>query len=715
MCSRLYLRSFLRFESWTTTHARSFLLAGMALPIVATPAVAQGVSELPEIVVEGATLEAPPAKPKKTTSGGPAASQAPSAAAASTGDGEAQASAGIENGVPASEIGSAVSVVTGAQLRAQQIRHAADALQSLPGVSVNRQGTFNNLTVVRIRGAESNHSLVLIDGVEVNSASTDGFFDFSNLGADEIEQIEVIRGPQGGLYGTGAIGGVVNIITKSGKGPLTVSGRGEAGAFGARDGALQISGGDDDLYGSVTVQGRTTDGFNISPVGDEHDGGRLSTFAFRGGVALLDNLILDGTLRFSKNDGDRDGFDGNLNGLSVPSDEPSVFTNRLWVGRLQATLDTFDGNWTHKLHLSGTETDAQDTTINTAGSTFTHSVGDATKFGYTSTYRLETTGLPGVRHYFTGLVERERQRFEQPTDPSAVDRERHTTSFAGEVRGEYLDTLFLTGNIRHDDNDFVEDFTTWRTTGSLKLPQTPFRLHASAGTGVKYPSLSEQYGTFASFLPNPDLTPEEAFGWDAGVETTLLPGRAILDVTYFDTELTNEIDFQGVFVGPDFFFQPFNREGTSTRRGIELAGRYFVGGGLTLGAAYTYLDSKDDSGNEEIRRAPHTGRFDIEYSFDGGRGNLNAAAIYNGNMLDNAFDAGPPFDSYSVVLDEYWLVNVAASYELSPGLELYGRIENLLDENYQQVFGYETAGIAAYAGMRFSVSEQVTPSRLTGN
>ncbi len=690
------------------------VMASAAFPLMSAAASAQDEIELPPIIVEGATLEAPPAK-KKTKTKGPAASQ--SQAAAETGDagggGEAE-STGVAEGVPLDEIGSAVTVVTGAQLRAQQIRHAADALQSLPGVSVSGQGTPNNLTVVRIRGAESNHTLVLIDGVEVNSASTDGFFDFSSLDADEIEQIEVLRGPQGGLYGTGAIGGVVNIITKSGKGPLTFRARGEGGAFGTRDGALQLSGGNDDLYGSVTLQGRTTDGFNISTSGGEKDGGKLSTFAFRGGATLIDNLKLDGTLRMSTNRADRDaGFGGVLNGFSVPADDDSYLTNRLWVGRLQATLDTFDGTWTHKVHLSGTETDTQDTNVSAFGSVLTHNVGDAVKFGYTSTYRLETPGLPGVRHYFTGLIERERQRFEQPTDPTALDRERHTTSYVGEVRGEYFDTLFLTANVRHDDNDFVEDFTTWRTTGSLKVPQTPFRLHASAGTGVKYPSLSEQYGSFFGFLPNPDLTPEEAFGWDGGVETTILPGRATLDVTYFDTELTNEIDFRTIFDDDGLFFQPFNREGQSERHGIEVAARYYVGGGLTLGTAYTYLDSKDDAGREEVRRAPHTGRIDANYVFDAGRGNLNIAAIYNGTMLDTAFNFVNP-DLDRVTLDEYWLVNVAASYELSPRVALYGRVENLLDQDYQQVFGYETAGIAAYAGLRFSYEEQASRAWANG-
>jgi hypothetical protein len=176
----------------------------------------------------------------------------------------------------------------------------------------------------------------------------------------------------------------------------------------------------------VTVQGRTSDGFNIATTGNEDDGGRLSTFAFRGGAAILDNLKLDGTLRMSSNRGDRDaGFGGTLNGFSVPIDDESFFTNRLWVGRLQATLDTLDGHWTHKLHLSGSETDTKDTDVSAFGSVLTQNVGQATKYGYTSTYRLESPGLPGVRHFFTGLVERERQAFEQPTIHGARSRAPH--------------------------------------------------------------------------------------------------------------------------------------------------------------------------------------------------------------------------------------------------------------------------------------------------
>jgi vitamin B12 transporter len=133
-----------------------------------------------------------------------------------------------------------------------------------------------------------------------------------------------------------------------------------------------------------------------------------------------------------------------------------------------------------------------------------------------------------------------------------------------------------------------------------------------------------------------------------------------------------------------------------------VAGRYLVLPGLTLGAAYTWLDAIDDTGREEIRRPPHSGRIDLNYAFDQGRANVSVAAIYNGTMKDTAFEAAFPFGSQVVSLDDYWLVTAAASYRLQPGVEIFGRVENLLDEKYQEVFGYNTAGIAAYAGMRFT-------------
>lgn len=672
---------------------------------------------LPPIIIEGAALAKPKASSGRKPSGAsqPASPSAPPAGTAEgqpgtpdvgtpgggepgVGGGVSDAADEITEGVPADRVGTSVSVITKADLQRRQIRHVADALRSLPGVHVSTQGTGSSLSVVRIRGAESNHTLVLIDGVEVNPGGGDGLFDFSTLTTDDIERIEVLRGPQSGLYGSGAIGGVVNIITRAGKGPMTIRAKAEAGSFGTTNGSLQVAGGSERAHGAITLSGHRFDGFNISRFGAEDDGGRIATLSMAGGVMVADGLKIDGTLRVARNTGDRDAFSGRDGSLLIPSDDTSEFETRLWVGRLQATLDSFDGRWQQKVYVNRAVTDSADRD-ELFGSTITHSTN--TKYGYLSSLRLDTPAVARVRHYLTGLVEHEEEGFAQPTFEQR-DRRRERNSLVGEIRGEYLDTLFLSGSLRQDNNDVFEDFTTWRTSAALKVPETPFRLHASYGTGVKYPSFSEQFGFFFGFTPNPNLKPEQSEGWDAGVETQLLGGRALVDVTYFDTTLQNEIDT--AFVPPGIF-TAFNREGESQRRGIEVAGRLLLGQGLSLGLSYTWLDAIEDDGSQEIRRPPHAGRVDVNYAFAGGRGNINLATVYNGEMKDIAFNA-LTFSQVEVDLDAYWLVTAAASYEVSPGIELFGRVENLFDTRYEEVFGFQAAGAAAYAGVRLTYGDR---------
>ena len=244
-------------------------------------------------------------------------------------------------GIPLDRVGSAVSVVTAKDLERQQVRSSHEALRSLPGVSVSQSGGPGNLTSVRIRGAESRHTLVVIDGVEVNSA-TDGTFDFSNLSAADIERIEVLRGPQSALYGSGAVGGVVSITTKSGRGPLSLVLTNEVGTQRSTATTARLSGGTDTDWGSLIVHRRDTDGFNISVAGNEADGSTVNSFAFRGGLALSSNFKIETTLREHNTRAQFDDGSGLFKGFSVPADAPSVGDARLRVGSLQATLKLFD-------------------------------------------------------------------------------------------------------------------------------------------------------------------------------------------------------------------------------------------------------------------------------------------------------------------------------------------------------------------------------------
>ncbi len=683
-------------------------------------------AELPPVVVQGATLEAkhprparasgpasddgePPAKAKKpkkpaATAPAPASAGVPGVEVVSGPQEGTASSGGTAGGVPTDRLGTSVSVVTGEELRARQIRDAADALRSLPGVSVSRGPGFAGLTEVRIRGAEGNHTKVLIDGVEANDPTT-GAFDFSNLSAEDIESIEVVRGPQSGIYGANASGGVVNVVTRGGRGPLTVSLMGEAGSYRTSAGSLRLSGGNDGFWISALAATRRVNGFNVSPTGPEKDPMRINTVAISGGARIVDGVTLDFNMRNVSKSAARDGFDGPDGGLATAFDDASTFTNSVWLGGARLTWVSLGGALTQQLRVTRSETRVRD--IDTSYFFTSNNVGEALKYGYVVTYKLDTPSL-AARHVVTGLVERGTDTFTALSDfADGLPHERNQLSFAGELRGEYFNRLFLTGNVRHDDNDAFKSFDTWRTSVSLKLPEIGLRPHASVGTGVRAPTMFEQFGFFGLFKPNPDLLPEETFGWDAGVELTALGGRAILDVTYFKQDITNKI--RTTFVGA------VNLDGTSRHEGVEVSARWRLVDGLTVGGAYTWLEARDADGLAEARKPEHAAKLDLDYAFAGGRGHVNLAAIYTGTARDDAFRVlfhdpfgFPALAQESAVLADYWLVNVAASYKVAPGVEVFGRVENLLDAAYREQYSYNTPGIAGYAGVKFTFEDPST-------
>ena len=607
--------------------------------------------------------------------------------------------------------------MTGADLKNQQVRNAADALRSLPGVSISRSGGAAGLTQLRIRGAEANHTLVLIDGIEANSG-TDGEFDFSDLSADDIERIEILRGAQSGIYGSNAIGGVVNIITKGGRGPLTVTGTVEGGSLRTRDFSARASGGNDKGYIAIGVHRRESDGFNIAPQRDpsnpgfrDNDDSSLTSFSLKAGGSITKDASVDLVLKNISKNGGRDGFGGVTGQLATAIDDPSRFASNIWLAGVNARWDALDGAFTQIVRASHNSTRRIDD--DRSQSPFlSDNTSETNKVGYLATYRFALPMMTFAKHSVSGLIEKQFETFMPRSDfTTGEDYRRSSVGKVFEYRGEYADRLFVTGSVRRDDNTAFDDFTTWRSSASLKLPEFAMRPHASVGTGVKYPTFYEQYGFIPGFfVPNPNLKPETSFGWDAGVEFTLIRDKATIDVTYFKTNLENKITSLG------FPYSLTNETGEAKRQGIEVAGRYKVSPLLSLGLSYTYLDARDSAGLAEVRRAPHGGRVDVNYGFDHGRGNFNVAAAYNGRMDDNAFRLGidpnfgnTTFTTERVKLDDYLLVSAAASYKIKPGVEVFGRVENLANQKYQEIYGYQTAGATAFAGMRFTFQDTSLP------
>ncbi|MEZ5909093.1 MAG: TonB-dependent receptor [Hyphomicrobiaceae bacterium] len=603
--------------------------------------------------------------------------------------------------------GTAVTVVSGEQLRRQQVRHVSDALRLVPGLSVSRSGNPAGVTQVRVRGAEGNHVLVMIDGVKANDTPT-GEFDFSDLLVGDIERIEVLRGPQSGLWGSNALAGVINVVTRGGKGPARATLTAEAGAFDMRRVAMALRGGTEAAWGSLSFISYEIGGYNLATFGSERDPARQSSFAANGGFRLSPFFSVFGGVRAMSKSFGFDDFGtppGAVPGGFTPQilvDAPNRGRKETRVAYATAQLELLDGRWVQKLTGSFSESDDRSLL---PGFTF-QAGGERRRLTYTSRLAFEVPGLSGVKHAVTGLAEKEWEDFTTSNTfaPAAIERRRLLDSLALQYTGEVGRMLSLKAAVRLDDSSAFGRFDTWSLSASYTMKPTGSRLHASVGTGVVLPSMYEQFGEFPGFFtPNPDLRPERSFGWDVGIEQPFLDGRVVVDVTYFDQDLQDEI-FSS-FAGP-----PRNLTGRSDRRGVEVSGRIKPMPGLTIHTSYTFLDARDGDGLVEVRRPRHAASADAIWTFAGDKARVGLGVVFNGRMRDVVRDAFT-FAEGRVVLGDYTLVRLTGSYRLTEQLELFARVENLLDQRYQEIYGVNTPGLAAYAGLRLRLEERAQASR----
>jgi vitamin B12 transporter len=726
--------------SRSNTLSATISLAALAATLAS--AEAQQPISLPGIVIQGATLEkvpvarrqpaqqlddtedasAPQAKPKAQQ---PAQSAGPSSAvpASTTTTASPPSEPGdrLVAGIPAAQVGTAVTVVTAKDIDQQQARTAADVLRALPGVTVTPTGSVGSITQVRIRGAEGRHTRVLIDGIEANNTK-DGEFDISNLSPEDIERVEIIRGPMSALYGSGALGGVINIETKAARGPLGLSLRTELGSFGTKDVAARLAGGNENGFLSLTGQVRDVRGFVVAPGGSVKEPTTLQTYGLRAGITVAPAAKLDVTLRYTDKRAGITGFgdaDPSPTKLYQTADDArSELVQRTLLGGIRLSWDSFGGALTQELKTNYTN-DISATRLeplvgfNAGTINNIRDEGARLTYGYSATYRLPTDPTFG-RHALTGLIEKQSETFKPYSDFDTsfgdfngdnISRTRNRLSYAGEWRGTFADRLSLTAGARRDDNDTFQDFTTWRTSASFDWRETGLRPHASLGTGVKLPGMYDQFGPNATnYQSNPLLRPETSKGYDIGIEQKLLGGRALVDITYFSADLKDKIGLNG-FDPVTFRSFPTNATGISTRRGVEVSAQYQVTAALFLGAAYTYTEAKQPDGMPEFRRVPHGGRVEARYLFNDGKGTLSLAAIGNSRTPDVAFSNDGNFNRSTVYLDGYWKLQLGASYKIQPNVEVYGRIENALGAKYQDVYGYNTAGFGAYAGLKIKFDD----------
>ena len=578
------------------------------------------------------------------------------------------------------------TVITAEQIQNRQVRNIEDVLRDVPGIAVSSAA---GQTQIRLRGTEANHVLVLVDGIEVSDPGS-GEFDIGTLQAEIGSRLEVLRGPQSALYGNDAIAGVIGYQSASGRDLEGFSTFLEGGTENTINGSARYGAAGESWDAALSGTFVTTNGQpNARRVNSNgvRDIGRDSyTVSGKGSVEVATGFTLRAVGRYVRTEGDFNdqdfGFGSPTVGLVIDS-PGNRFESEAISGLVGANLVSAGGSWTHDLSAQFTDADRQ----TTAPAGFPSSTeSDRLKASYVSAYQINDEG--GV----TFAVDYELEGFNNVL--TFDDRnEVENVGFAGQYRysGDVFD---FSASLRHDINDRFQDTTTFRVGAGYQVTDST-RLRASVGTGVKNPTLNELFGFFdGQFIGNPDLQPEESSSIEVGVEQSFADGKTVVSITYFDAELDNEIFT--TFPAPTFVATPGNRTTQSTQRGVEVTVFGDLGSGFTFNGAYSYVDAQEN-GVQEVRRPDHIGSAVLNWSDPADKASFNLAVRYNGEFLDSDFTTGN-FPAPVTSLKSYTLVNLNARYKLADGLTVFGRVENLLDDDYESIFTFVAPGINALFG-----------------
>ncbi len=591
---------------------------------------------------------------------------------------------------------SAITILTRADIENSPATFLGDLLRSVPGLSIASSGTTGSQQQIRMRGAEANQLLVLIDGVRINDPAFGDEVQFETLSLNDIERIEIVRGPQSAIWGSDAIAGVINIITRGGSDgtkPLSVFARG--GSFG------RINLGGSAGYGGTAGFFRFStswleeSGSNVARSGTESDGYENLTLSSRFGLYPGSSLRLEGSFRYLNTDNQFDAVDFAGTGLPVDADR-NTKTEKLY-GSLRANLELLNGRVKQDLLLSYADTNIKNFADGTDnGSTFSESFA----------LRYNLTLIPVAGHNFTIGIDHETIDFRQKGEASFFgdpnqNQEISSSGYVIDYVGALTRTFSLLASVRYDTNSDFSNVTTWRMGVNVALNDGRTRFFGNAGRAQKKPTFTERFGFFpGTFIGNPSLRPETSFGYDVGLEHRFDQHGMTLEVIYFSARLDNEIS-GFVFDPTTFLFTAANLTETSHREGVEIMGSIVLAEHLILAGNYTYLRSQQPDGQGgfevELRRPRHQGSISLDWSPDN-LIQINLSLDYVGQALDRFF---PPFPEPAeiVTLESYLLGNVSLRYKLDERIQIRAEIQNLFDSQYEDVFGFNTPGLGAYVGI----------------
>ncbi len=585
----------------------------------------------------------------------------------------------VSSGAPqyAENIGQAVTVIRRDEIEQRQTVALSDLLATTPGVTVSRNGGLGTLTTVRIRGAEGEQTLTLIDGVRVNDPSSPGGgFDFASLLAGSIDRVEILRGPNSVPWGSQAIGGVVNVVTMAPGYGLQARGNVEYGSFNSVFANAGVSGRSGIVAGSLTAGYLRTDGISAASAGTEADGYRQYGATGRVEIAFTDNIKLDLRGYFADSRVEIDGF--NSNPPFQPVDDLEYARTQELYGYAGLNADFLGGRFKNRIAFSIADInrDNFDPSFSTTVPSFL-ARGRSERYQYQGDFQV----IDQLR--LVAGAERENTRFNDGT----IFKSRGVTSFYGEAILSPVDRLTITGGVRHDDDSAYGGHTTWGANVVYTLP-TETTIRASYAEGFKAPTLYQLYGPFG--LGNPNLKPETARSYDIGIEQSLIGRRLTAGVTWFHRDTIDQINYDsGTF--------RYGNIARARAEGVEVALNMRPSDTLTLTAAYSFIDSKnrartDVNFGKDLARRP---RQSVSASIDWKtpfKLNVGATVLTVGDSFDDAGNFNR--------LDGYTTLGLRADFPIGDKFSIYGRVDNVFDEKYTVVRGYNTVGRAAYGGIR---------------
>jgi vitamin B12 transporter len=583
---------------------------------------------------------------------------------------------------PEKEVGSSTTVVTKEEIEVKKNATVYEVLRDVPGLDVVQSGGPGGKTSIFIRGAKSEHTLVLIDGVEVSDPIEPGkSYEFAHLTTDNIERIEIIRGPQSTLYGSDAIGGVINIITKKGNNDPGAYFSIESGSYKTFKEKFGMNVGNDKYYGSFAASHTKTDGISSLEIngrgGEEEDGYENFTASTRFGWEPNDTFNIDLNMRYADSESELD-----ISGIDDPN---YVSTAEEFSGGARVSLTLLEGRWEqmfgygYSRHERYYDNDVDDNDpVSYIHSRFEGSISN---YNWQNNFYLDenNTLIIGMgSDHEEGKSKSEadwgNDEFDKKTARTDAYYLQHQINIAG------LSTVI--GARRDTHNNFgTED--TWRAAMAYNIGQTNTKIKASYGTGFKAPSL---YQLNVAFYGNPDLDPEKSIGWDAGVEQSFLDGKMILDVTYFNNEFEDFIDY-------DFSTWRYENVEEAESEGVELSLSVRPLDSLYINGSFVTTRTRDhETGKQLLRRPKEKWNVDVNYQFNE-KGSINVGMNHVGRRLDWGGE----------YIDKYLVYDAALFYNINDSIQVFARGENLLDEDYEEVTGYGTPGASGYGGIKISL------------